>query len=50
MKVVTVHLPEQFIEALDEMVRLRLYPSRSEAIRMAVRDLIKNESRWVVRE
>ncbi|MDJ0270021.1 MAG: ribbon-helix-helix domain-containing protein [Aigarchaeota archaeon] len=43
MKVVTVHLPEPYLEAIDELVRRRLYPNRAEAIRMAVRDFIREE-------
>jgi len=43
MRPVTVHLPEAYIEALDQLVRRRLYPNRAEAIRMAIRDLIINE-------
>ncbi|GBC70907.1 MAG: ribbon-helix-helix domain-containing protein [Nitrososphaerota archaeon] len=45
MKVVTVHLPEAYLEAIDELVKRRLYPNRAEAIRMAVRDFIKEEAR-----
>ena len=45
MKVVTVHLPEAYLEAIDELVKKRLYPNRAEVIRMAVRDLIRRESR-----
>ncbi len=45
MRVVTVHLPEAYLEAIDELVRRRLYPNRAEAIRMAVRDFIKEEAR-----
>lgn len=45
MKVVTVHLPEPYLEAIDELVRRKLYPNRAEAIRMAVRDFIKDEVR-----
>jgi len=41
---VTVHLPEQYIEALDDLVKKKLYPNRAEAIRMAVRDFIFEES------
>ncbi len=44
MKVVTVHLPEVYIEAIDELVRRRIYPNRAEAIRMAVRDFIREEA------
>ena len=45
MKVVTVHLPEAYLDAIDELVRRKLYPNRAEVIRMAVRDLIRRESR-----
>ncbi|MCS7126002.1 MAG: ribbon-helix-helix domain-containing protein [Aigarchaeota archaeon] len=44
MKVVTVHLPEPYIEAIDELVKKRIYPNRAEAIRMAVRDFIQSEA------
>lgn len=43
MKLVTVLLPEAFLEGLDELVRANLYPSRSSAIRSAVRDMLKKE-------
>ena len=43
MKPVTVHLPEPYLDALDELVRRKLYPNRAEAIRMAVREFIKEE-------
>ena len=45
MKVVSVHLPEPYLDALDELVKKKLYPNRAEAIRMAVRDFIKGEFR-----
>lgn len=43
MKLVTVKLPEALIEGLDELVRTGMYPSRSAAIRAAVRDMLKKE-------
>jgi len=43
MKLVTVLLPEAHLEGLDELVRANMYPSRSAAIRSAVRDLLKKE-------
>ncbi len=43
MKIVTVLLPEAYLEGLDELVRANMYPSRSAAIRAAVRDLLKRE-------
>ena len=43
MKLVTVLLPDASLKGLDELVRMGIYPSRSAAIRAAVRDLLKNE-------
>ena len=42
---VTVHLPKIYVDRLEELVRRRLYVNRSEAIRMAVRNLILSEYR-----
>lgn len=44
VRVVTVHLPEVYIDAIDQLVRRRLYPNRAEAIRMAIRDFIMEEA------
>ena len=49
MKLVTVLLPEAYLEGLDELVRASMYPSRSAAIRSAVRDMRKKEL-WERRE
>ena len=49
MKLVTVLLPEAYLVGLDELVRSGMYPSRSAAIRAAVRDLLKREL-WAKRE
>lgn len=43
MKLVTVHMPAEFLYGLDELVRQQKYPTRSEAIRVAIRDLLKDE-------
>ena len=43
MKIVSVHLPEAYVEAIDELVKAKLYPNRAEAIRMAVRDFVRRE-------
>lgn len=40
MKLITLYLPEHYIKALDELVNERFYPNRSEAIRVAIRDLL----------
>lgn len=43
MKLVTVLLTEAQIRGLDDLVRDNMYPSRSAAIRAAVRDMLKKE-------
>ncbi|MHA1608005.1 MAG: ribbon-helix-helix domain-containing protein [Candidatus Freyarchaeota archaeon] len=43
MKLVTVHLPEAYVTGLEKLVERRFYPNKSEAIRVAVRDLLKRE-------
>jgi len=43
MRLVTVHLPAEYLRGLDELVRLQKYPSRAEVIRVAIRDLLKDE-------
>ncbi|MCK4844967.1 MAG: type II toxin-antitoxin system ParD family antitoxin [Candidatus Heimdallarchaeota archaeon] len=48
MKLVTVHLPSEFLHDLDELVRQKRYPNRSECIRVAIRDLLKEEA-WTKR-
>jgi len=50
MVLISVHLPRQMINELDEMVRQGKFPSRSEAIRVAVRDLIYREDSLRQRE
>jgi len=44
MVLISVHIPKQMLEELDELVRRGIFPSRSEAIRIAVRDLLYRES------
>ena len=43
MRIVTVKMPETYLEGLDELVKMGRYSSRSEAIRIAVRELLKRE-------
>ena len=37
---ITVRLPKDYLTAIDFLVRVKDFPSRSEAIRTALRDLI----------
>jgi Arc/MetJ-type ribon-helix-helix transcriptional regulator len=43
LKVLSVHLPDTYIEGLAELVNLKFYANRSEAIRVAIRDLLRRE-------
>jgi len=43
METVSIWLPEASIEGLEDLVRMGMYPSRSSAIRTAIRDLLKKE-------
>lgn len=42
MKLITLHLPEPYIKALDQMKDEGLIPNRAEGIRMAVRDFLSD--------
>lgn len=43
MKLITVNIPKAYLEDLENLVKIGMYSSRSEAIRIAVRDLIWDE-------
>ncbi|MFX1367343.1 MAG: ribbon-helix-helix domain-containing protein [Promethearchaeota archaeon] len=43
MKVVTICLPESYVDGLDELIEQSKYPNRSEVIRIAIRDLLVDE-------
>ena len=43
MKLISVNLPETYLKVLEILVSENKFPNRSEAIRVAIRDLIKTE-------
>ncbi len=43
MQLVSVHIPKKMLEELDRLVMRGMYPSRNEAIRIAIRDLLSRE-------
>jgi Arc/MetJ-type ribon-helix-helix transcriptional regulator len=43
MKVISVHLPEPYLQIIDELVRQKYYLSRADVIRTALHDLIVKE-------
>ena len=45
MERVTLRIPKQQIEEVEQMVETGEFPNRSEAIRSAVRDMLKEQDR-----
>ncbi|MGM0469809.1 MAG: ribbon-helix-helix domain-containing protein [Promethearchaeati archaeon] len=43
MRLISVNLPETYLEILEMLVADGKFPNRSEAIRVGIRDLIKTE-------
>ncbi|MFX0025764.1 MAG: ribbon-helix-helix domain-containing protein [Candidatus Hermodarchaeota archaeon] len=43
MKIITINLPEKYLAAIKTLNDLGVYPSRSEAIRIALRDFLEDE-------
>ena len=43
MKLISLNLPESYLEVLEILVADGKFPNRSEAIRVGIRDLIKTE-------
>lgn len=43
IKLISVNLPESYLNLLEVLVAQGNFPNRSEAIRVAIRDLIKTE-------
>lgn len=44
MKLTQVYVPPRYLDGLEDLVTAKLYPNRSEAIRMAIRDLLEAEN------
>lgn len=43
MKLITLNLPEPYLQDLDALVSERFYANRAEAIRVAIRDMLSKE-------
>ena len=43
MKIITINLPEKYLEAIQTLNDLGIYPSRSEAIRTALSQFLDDE-------
>lgn len=49
MRLITLYLPETYLKLLDELVSERFYPNRAEAIRISIRTLLCEHSKFRVR-
>ncbi|EEB73884.1 ribbon-helix-helix domain-containing protein [Thermococcus sp. AM4] len=43
MRIISVQVPQSFVNAMDQLVRRGVYPNRSEVIRAALREFLKKE-------
>ncbi len=43
MRIISVQMPQNLINAMDQLVKRGIYPNRSEIIRAALRDFLKRE-------
>lgn len=43
MKIITINLPGKYLSAIQTLNDMGVYPSRSEAIRIALRDFLAEE-------
>jgi len=43
LKIITINLPEKYLNAIQTLIDLQTYPSRSEVIRLALQDFLEPE-------
>lgn len=43
MKIVTINIPDQYLDCIETMVNMGFYPSRSEAVRAAIKLFLQKE-------
>jgi len=44
MVLISFHVPQAYVEMLDELVKSGVFPNRSEAVRAALRELLSKYS------
>jgi antitoxin ParD1/3/4 len=44
MKNITIALPENYVDNIEKLQQIGMVPSRSEAIRLAIREFLKKET------
>ena len=40
MKIITINIPDQYLDCIESMVNMGYFPSRSEALRQAVKQFL----------
>ena len=43
MKIITINLPEKYLESIQTLQDLGIYPTRSEAVRVALRNFLVDD-------
>jgi antitoxin ParD1/3/4 len=43
LKLVTLNIPQAYLDGIEQLVEQEIYPNRSETIRIAVRDFLRKE-------
>ena len=43
MKLVTLNIPQAYLDGIEQLVEQEIYPNRSETIRIAIRDFLRKE-------
>jgi len=46
VKIITINLPEKYLSAIQTLCAFGIYPSRSEAVRTALRDFLMEEIKF----
>ena len=44
MKIVTINIPDQYLDCIEVMVNNGFFPSRSECVREALKEFLTNEA------
>lgn len=44
MKITTINIPDQYLDCIEALVELGFYPSRSEAVRVALKQFLTEEA------
>lgn len=48
LQIVTINLPNQYLDSIETLVNLGFFPSRSEAVRQALKEFLEREYKFNV--